>query len=207
MCIFGNDIKTLFAESVHYLEPYKSTQTKILPNWKIHYQTKIIMSRAFINEDQQVDTPFVPPRADLPQGTTNFVTPEGLEALLKEKEEMLEELKELNAGDEHGKLTAIKVLHIKLQMLENRIVTANIIEHEDQDKSEVRFGSTVVLQIGRSKKTREMQIVGVDEADMKEGKIAFTSPLAKVLMNTKVGGRAILKLAQGESVFKVLEIK
>ena len=37
------------------------------------------MSRAFINEDQQVETPFVPPRADLPRGVTNYVTPDGLE--------------------------------------------------------------------------------------------------------------------------------
>lgn len=165
------------------------------------------MSRAFINEDQQADAPFVPPRADLPRGITNYMTPEGLDALLSEKEELLENLKELNAGEEIGKLRAIKVVHIKLHMLEDRILSANVIEHKNQDKSEVRFGSTVLLQIGRSKKTRKMQIVGVDEADMKEGKIAFTSPLAKVLMNTKLGGRAVLKLEQGESVFKVLEIE
>ena len=165
------------------------------------------MSRAFINEDLQVDTPFVPPRADLPKDVTNYVTPAGMEALLKEKEDLLEELKKWNEGDEHGKLNAIKVLHIKLQMLENRIVTANIIQLEDQEKSEVHFGSTVLLQIGRSKKTRKLQIVGVDEADLKEGKIAFISPLAKELMNKKVGERAVLKLEHGESVFRVLEIE
>lgn len=165
------------------------------------------MSRAFINEDQQVDTPFVPPRADLPKDITNYVTPAGMEDLLKEKADLLAELKKWNEGDEHGKLNAIKVLHIKLQMLENRIVTANIVEHAEQDKSEVHFGSTVLLQIGKGSKTRKLQIVGVDEADLKEGKIAFTSPLAKVLMNTKVGEKAILKLEHGDSVFKVLEIE
>ena len=165
------------------------------------------MSRAFINEDQQTDTPFVPPRADLPRGVTNYVTPTGMEALLEEKEELLEELKTWNDGDEHGKLNAIKVLHIKLQMLENRILTANVIPLDEQDKSEVHFGSKVLLQIGRSKKTRKLQIVGVDEADMKEGKIAFISPLAKVMMNKKVGERVVLKLERGESVFRVLEIE
>ena len=92
-------------------------------------------------------------------------------------------------------------------MLENRIVTANVVEQENQDMSEVRFGSKVLLQIGRSKRTRKLQIVGVDEADMKEGKIAFTSPLAKEMMNKKVGERIVLKLEQGQSVFKVLEIE
>ena len=165
------------------------------------------MSGTCYNEDQQVEAPFVPPRADLPKGITNYVTPEGFEALLKEKADLLERLKGLNAGEEIGKVTAIKIIQIELQMLENRILTANIIEHETQDKSEVRFGSTVLLQIGRSKNTRKLQIVGVDEADMKQGKIAFTSPLAKVLLKTKAGGKAVLQLAQGESVFKVLEIK
>ena len=165
------------------------------------------MSRAFINEDQQVDTPFVPPRADLPKDVTNYVTPAGMEALLKEKDDLLEELKKWNTGDEHGKLNAIKVLHIKLQMLENRIVTANIIQLQDQHKSELRFGSIDILQTGRSKTTRKLQIVGVDEADLKEGKIAFISPLAKELMNKKVGDRAVLKLEHGESVFRVLEIE
>lgn len=165
------------------------------------------MSRAFVNEDQQTDTPFVPPRADLPKGVANYVTPAGMKALLKEKEELLTELKRWNSGDEHGKLNANKVLSIKLQMLENRILTANEVSLDNQDKSEVHFGSTVLLQIGRSSKTRKLQIVGVDEADMKEGKIAFISPLARVLMNKKVGERAVLKLAQGESAFKVLEIE
>ena len=165
------------------------------------------MSRAFINEDDLVESPFVPPRADLPMGETNYVTPEGLEALLKEKEELLARLKELNEGEEHGKLTAVKIIHIELQMLENRILTANVVEHEEQDKSEVRFGSTVTLQIGRGKKTRKLQIVGVDEADLKEGKIAFTSPLGKVMMNKKIGERVVLKLEHGESIFKVLEIE
>ena len=165
------------------------------------------MSRAFINEDQQVDTPFVPPRADLPKDITNYVTTAGMEALLKEKEDLLEELKKWSAGDDHGKLNAIKVLSIKLQMLENRILTANIIENEGQNKNEVHFGSTVLLQIGSGSKTRKLQIVGVDEADLKEGKIAFISPLAKALINKKKGEKAILKLEHGESVFKILEIE
>lgn len=164
------------------------------------------MSRAFVNEDERLEVPFVPPRADLPRGVTNYVTPAGLEALLKEKEDLLTELKTWNEGDEHGKLNAVKVLNIKLQQLEERIVTAQVINHEEQDKSEVRFGSTVLLQIGKNKKTRQLQIVGVDEANLREGKIAFTSPLGELLMNKKVGERAILKLEHGESVFKVLEI-
>ena len=164
------------------------------------------MSRAFINEDNHVETPFVAPRAHLPRGVTNYVTPAGLEALLEEKEELQEKLKELNEGEEIGKLSTINAIHIKLDRLENRILTANVVEKDEQDLSEIRFGSEVLLQIGESKRTRKLQIVGVDEADMKEGKIAFTSPLAKAMMNKKVGEQVVLKLDRGQSVFKVLEI-
>ncbi|MGV8962438.1 MAG: GreA/GreB family elongation factor [Candidatus Saccharimonadaceae bacterium] len=164
------------------------------------------MSRAFVNEDEQQEVPFVAPRADLPEGATNYVTPFGMEALLKEKEELLAELKRLNAEEEIGLLIAQKVVNTKLLMLEKRIVSAHVVPHEEQDKSEVRFGSTVLLQIGRSTKTRKLQIVGVDEANLKDNKIAFTSPLGALLMNKKVGANATLKLEQGSSVFKVLEI-
>ncbi len=165
------------------------------------------MSRAFINEDDVVESPFVPPRADLPKGEINYVTPEGLEALLKEKEDLLARLKELNEGEEHGKLTAIKIKHIELQMLENRILTSNVVEHEDQDKSEVRFGSTVTLQIGRGKNTRKLQIVGVDEADLKIFKISFPSPFFPFIIHNKILSIFFLPFSLGESVFKVLEIE
>ena len=47
------------------------------------------MSRGFVKEDDQEDIPLVPPRADLPSGTDNFVTQIGLNLLLEEKEEVL----------------------------------------------------------------------------------------------------------------------
>lgn len=165
------------------------------------------MSRAFVNEDEQQVVPFVPPRADLPPGATNYITPMGLEMLLQEKSELLEELNRLNKSDEIGKLVAIKVVNIKLQMLEKRIVTAQLIEHDKQDKSEVRFGSTVLLQVGQGNNTRKLQIVGVDEADLKQNKIAFTSPLGQLLMNKKIGEKAVLELKDRQSVFTILEIE
>ncbi len=165
------------------------------------------MSRAFIKEDNKQDIPFVPPRADLPKGVTNYVTPFGLKQLMDEKEMLFTDLKQVNESNDLGKVNAIKVINIKLQRLEERIVTAQVIDPEKHDNSKVRFGSTVLLQIGRSAKTRKLQIVGVDEADLKMNKIAFTSPLAKSLINKTVGENAVLKLQRGENKFKVLEIE
>ncbi|MBW6492911.1 MAG: GreA/GreB family elongation factor [Lentimicrobium sp.] len=165
------------------------------------------MSRAFVNEDDQREAPFVPPRADLPDGVPNYVTPAGMDDLLKEKEMLLAKLKELTNGDDHDKANAITIVNTQLQMLENRISSAQVILKESASDIEIRFGSTIRLQIGDENKNQKFQIVGVDEADIKLSKIAFTSPLARILMHKKAGESVILKLSNGERRFKVISIE
>ena len=165
------------------------------------------MSRAFVNEDDQRETPFVPPRADLPGGVPNYVTSAGMEALQKEKEDLLKELKQLVAGDERDKQTSITIVNTKLQMLENRISSAQVVNRGDNPSEKVRFGSVVSLQVGGQNKAQQFQIVGVDEADLKLSKIAFTSPLARLLLNQQAGNSVTLKLAHGERVFKIVGIE
>ena len=58
------------------------------------------MSRGFVKEDDQEEIPLVPPRADLPIGTENFVTQNGLDSLLEEKEKLLREQENLDASQE-----------------------------------------------------------------------------------------------------------
>ena len=165
------------------------------------------MSRAFVNEDDQREAPFVPPRADLPEGVPNYVTPFGMEALLQEKEVLLSELKQLVAGDDHDKQNAIAVVNTRLQMLENRIGSAQVIEPEEEKPETIRFGTYVTLQIGNTKQSQQFQIVGVDEANLKNGKIAFTSPLARLLMNRKAGETITLNLEHGSRVFSIMDIR
>jgi transcription elongation factor GreB len=43
------------------------------------------MSRGFVKEDDQEEAPFVPPRAALPDGVPDHVTPRGLQLLLDER--------------------------------------------------------------------------------------------------------------------------
>ncbi|HAH58841.1 MAG TPA: transcription elongation factor GreA, partial [Bacteroidales bacterium] len=71
----------------------------------------------------------------------------------------------------------------------------------------VHFGSIVKLEIGGEKKLQEFQIVGVDEADLKKGKIAFTSPIARLLMNKTIGESVNLKLGKGERMIKIMDIE
>jgi transcription elongation factor GreB len=48
--------------------------------------------------------------------------------------------------------------------------------------------------------------VGVDEADIARGKISFISPLARALINKKVGDRITLKRDKEDIVFEIMEI-
>ena len=64
----------------------------------------------------------------------------------------------------------------------------------------------IKLEIEARKRIQTFQIVGVDEANISKGKIAFTSPLAKALINKKIGDKAILKRDQEDLVFKIIDI-
>ena len=164
------------------------------------------MSRGFVKEDDQEEIPMVPPRADLPEGVVNYVTRAGMNELLAEKEMLLNERDKLDSTNENEKRIALNHINAKLQLLKDRIATARIVDPNEQSHDEIRFGAVITLKSETTKKNQTLQIVGVDEADITRGKIAFTSPLAKVLINKKTGDKAILKRGQDELVFEILNI-
>jgi transcription elongation factor GreB len=164
------------------------------------------MSRGFVKEDDQEDIPMVPPRAELPNGVTNYVTKVGMEALLFEKKQLTEEKKQLNTNNENERRIALNHINAKLNLLNQRISDAKIIDPKDQPQNEIRFGAIVTFRIEATKAVQTFQIVGVDEADISKKKISFLSPLAKALINKKKGEKAILKSGKEERVFEVMEI-
>ncbi len=165
------------------------------------------MSRAFVKEDDQEEIPIISPRAHLPAGETNYVTPDGLQKLMDERELLLLERSTLEVSDANERRIALLVLNGKLQLLNDRIKSARPIDLGSQDKESVRFGAQIQLKVQATGKLQKLQIVGVDEADISKGKIAFTSPLAKILNHKKVGEEANLKLENGNRVFEILKIE
>ncbi|HKL39460.1 MAG TPA: GreA/GreB family elongation factor [Cryomorphaceae bacterium] len=165
------------------------------------------MSRGFVKEDDQEEIPIVPPRADLPRGAINYVTQAGLDELLTEKEELLREREHPEITKENERRIAVNHTNAKLNLLNQRISTAQVVDLKTQPHNEIRFGAQVTLKIGGEEKCQSYQIVGVDEADVSKGKISFVSPIARLLTNKKVGESAILKLPKEERVFEVVEIK
>jgi len=164
------------------------------------------MSRGFVKEDDQEDVPMVPPRAHLPAGVPNYVTPAGMDELLAEQKAFLDEIKGLDIASEKERRIAVNYITAKLKLLNDRISEARIIDPEEQPKDEIRFGATVTLKTEGSSEIQTFQIVGVDETDISKGKISFLSPLARVLTNKKAGDKVVLKRPKGEQVLEIVEI-
>jgi transcription elongation factor GreB len=164
------------------------------------------MSRGFVKEGDQEEIPVLTPRAYLPDGVTNYVTQVGMDELLDEKRMLMGEVENLDITNENERRIALNHLNAKLQLLNERILTAKIIDLDKQSPDEVWFGATVTLKIDNETKLQKYQIVGVDEADVSKGKISFISPIAKILTGKEVGETATLKLANGVRTFEIMEI-
>jgi len=164
------------------------------------------MSRGFVKEDDQEEIPMVPQRAYLPDGVPNFVTPTGMEQLLAEKQDLISEKDNPVSANENEKRIALNYINAKLQLLNNRISDARVINLKEQPKNEIRFGASVTLRQEGSDDIQTYQIVGVDEADISKGKISFISPVSKSLINKKIGDKVVLKRAKEEIVYEILNI-
>lgn len=164
------------------------------------------MSRGFVKEDDQEEVPLVPPRADLPAGTENFVTQNGMDALLEEKEDLLHQQESLDLSHEKEYRISFNHINAKLQLLNERITSAKIIDQKKLPEDEIHFGTTVTFQNIETNINQTFQLVGVDEANISKGNLAFTTPLAKALLHKKVGEKAILKLGEKENIFEIVKI-
>jgi len=126
---------------------------------------------------------------------------------LQAEKKMLENEKyNLDISNENEKRIALNFINAKLQLLNQRIAKAKIVHLKGQPQNEIRFGAVITLKNDANNKIQTLQIVGVDEANISKGKISFTSPLARILINNKVGDKAILKRTGEDIVFEILEI-
>lgn len=162
------------------------------------------MSRGFVKEDDQEEAPIIPPRAALPAGETNYVTPNGLKELKNEEEALIEERANLDRQNDTERRRAQAVMDGKLKLLRERISTARLLKPEDQPVDEVRFGALVELMQHGNK--QEFQIVGVDEANVKKQKIAFVAPIARAVTGKKVGDKIDFKLGEETRKLEILKI-
>ena len=165
------------------------------------------MSRAFAKDDGPDEPPVVAPRAPLPAGVANYVTPRGLRLLREEREALQAERAAADAdhSDELERSRRLSVLTARLGMLAERTASARLVEPNPTDT--VRFGATVTFRTSADPETeRRVTIVGVDEADAGSGLVAFTAPVARVLTGKKAGDTAELRTALGTERLTVVSV-
>ena len=163
------------------------------------------MSRGFVKEDDQEETPIIPPRAALPDGVTNYVTSHGLTQLKEELNTLDNKISTLDETDERERRRALAVLNGKRNLLLERIQSARLLDHI-KDEGEIRFGATVTYTIAGMPKPITIQIVGVDEASVKDKKIAFTAPIARALIGKKVDETTTFQLGNEEKKLTIKNI-
>lgn len=162
------------------------------------------MSRGFVKEGDQEETPMVPPRAYLPAGVVNYVTPTGMKLLMQERQQILDERDSIQTGGQEADARVMRnFLNAKLELLENRIKIAKVMEPKKRD--EIAFGSRVSVRMNGEE--MQLQITGVDEANAAQGKIPFTSPMAKGLFGHHVGDVFDISIPTGIKTIKVLKIE
>lgn len=167
------------------------------------------MSKAFTNEEAPDDPIVVPPRAPLPPGVPNWVTPRGLVVLRAELAALEEERSRLLAEGDDGDRRRLARIDAQLGELVPRIASAEVVDPRAQPPGEVRFGASVVLAVtdGPSEgEERRFRIVGVDEANPAEGRVAFLAPIARAVLGRRVGDVAVVELPRGEEEIEILEI-
>lgn len=153
------------------------------------------MSRGFVKEGDQEEVPMVLPRAFLPQGVPNYVTPEGLQLLHDEVDSLKQE--RVDAGSNY---VLKNYIDAKMRLLSERINSAVLIDPSRANPDVVSFGLYVRYN------DKVIRIVGVDEADAAKGLVSFISPIAKALIGKKKGDKFELKVPKGTELVEVQEV-
>ncbi len=96
----------------------------------------------------------------------------------------------------------------RIAELETKLSNAEIINPAllDADGCAV-FGATVKLEDMESGETFTYQIVGNDEADIKQGKISISSPIARALIGKYPGDVADVQAPGGTRQYEILDVK
>jgi transcription elongation factor GreB len=160
------------------------------------------MNRAFVKEpDEGAPTEGLPERqiSEHP----NYVTPAGLRQLEARVGELETRRLELLDGDDPaGELAYVDR---DLRYYTARLESAIPVDMSGQPRRKVAFGAAVtVSQPGGKRQT--FTIVGEDEADLKEGKISYVSPLAEALLEARPGKTVLWRRPAGNLELTIEEI-
>ncbi|MDA5194976.1 transcription elongation factor GreA [Govanella unica] len=97
-------------------------------------------------------------------------------------------------------------IEARIMELESSLSRADVIEAKYLSGNKVVFAATVTLADEDDIQSK-YQIVGAQEADVKEGRISYTSPLGKALIGRAIGDEVEVATPGGEKYFEIVEIE
>lgn len=151
---------------------------------------------------------------------TVYLTKEGLEELKNELDTLInvrrpeniiaiKEARSLGDLSENAEYDAARneqaQIEARIKQLEKMLENAEIISETSTDS--VGIGNTVSIKYVDDDEEDEYKIVGSQEADPFESKISNESPIAKALLNHKVGDVVTVDSPNGSYEIEIIEIK
>ena len=91
--------------------------------------------------------------------------------------------------------------------LEDKIARAEIIDPSKLSGSSIKFGATVTLEDEDSGDKVKYKIVGEDEANLRDGKISISSPIARALIGKSKGDSAEVTTPRGARSYEILKVE
>ncbi len=170
------------------------------------------MSKAFTREDDDIpERPVLPRSAPaLPPGAKNFLTPDG-ERRLRAELERLTRMESSEVADAAGADRSDGAQRLgaadrqrRLQ-IQQGLAMAVVVAPPPRPWEQVRFGATVTVRADGGAETR-YRIVGVDETDVDRDWVSWVSPIARALLNARMGQRVRLKFPGGEQGVEIAGI-
>lgn len=149
------------------------------------------------------------------------MTPRGAQLIRDElarlKEERPKISKEIGVAREHGDLSENAEYHAakerqgmveaRIKDLEDKLARAEIIDPTKLSGDKIRFGATVsLLNLDTDEEVR-YQIVGAEEADIDQGRISISAPLARALIGRSPGDEVQVQLPAGVRHYEVSAVE
>lgn len=99
-------------------------------------------------------------------------------------------------------------IEARIKDLEAKVSRAKIIDPKDlQGNTTIKFSATVTVVDEDTDQEFEYQIVGDDEANIREGRIAFSSPLGRALIGKTAGDSVEVITPNGDKEYEILKVE
>ncbi len=126
-------------------------------------------------------------------------------------------IQQISDAREHGDLSENAEYHAakdaqglneaRVADLEDKIARAEVIEPAKLSGTSIKFGATVTLEDEDSGDKVKYMIVGEDEANLRDGKISISSPIARALIGKSKGDSAEVTTPRGARSYQVLKVE